>query len=70
MNKDILWHLGCKFTVEDLEISTVSIHFYLNKLLTLLIKTAFFKVKIRVKPIRINGLCITMEKELVYGMTE
>lgn len=55
MNEDILWHLRCKFTAENLEISTLLVHFCLNKLLTLLIKIAFFKVKIRVKPVMING---------------
>lgn len=33
-----LYDPGCKFTVEDSEISALSIHFHFNKLLSLLIK--------------------------------
>lgn len=31
--RDMLYDLKCKFTVEDLEISALSIRFHLNKLL-------------------------------------
>lgn len=40
---DKLYNSECKFTMNDSEISSLSIHFYPNKLVLPLSKTTFFK---------------------------
>lgn len=45
--EEMLYDRGCKFKAEDFEISAHSIHFCFSKLLSVLIKTAFFNCRDR-----------------------